>query len=200
MIERIRPELNGEHGYFEASEDEDVFRTLYLVPRDMAVPEPPTPQLGRHTVVYRHAASCASPVARSSSERDRTAYVPSGALAAKSGRTVAQVQPPIPAPRRRTSVVLVTKDRSRPEFPPAGRFPKGKPSTPSASLCLGRWVLPAQDSAYEPKGPSITEGGGVTASQVPCPPALPTKSTAWLRRVTLWIPFGPTKYDRGPSL
>lgn len=143
MIERIRPELNGEHGYFEASEGEDVFRTLYLVPRDMAVPEPPTPQPGRHTIVYRHAASCATPVARRSSERDRAAYVPSRALAAKSASHRCPSPTPYTSPSpRRTSVALMTKDRSRPEFPPAGRFPKGKPSTPSASLCLGRWGPP----------------------------------------------------------
>lgn len=39
IIERVRREANNEYSYFDGDEGEDVFRTLYLVPRDMAVPE-----------------------------------------------------------------------------------------------------------------------------------------------------------------
>lgn len=38
-MDRIRAEANEEYGYFQGEEGEDVFRSLYLTPRDTSIPE-----------------------------------------------------------------------------------------------------------------------------------------------------------------
>src|SRR5207249_2651620 len=40
IVERVRSEVNGPYSYWsEAGENEDTFRTLYLTPRDTAIPD-----------------------------------------------------------------------------------------------------------------------------------------------------------------